>query len=413
MPEAYPVLRGEIDAAPANRDGESYYILYDRAGVAGARLLVSPMGLLIAGRLDGTASVLEIADALAGEYGEGVAYSDVETIIAALDEAYFLDNARFGDCRAQAERDFRDAPVRAAASAGSAYPDDAAALAAALDAILADAPPPEEFPGGDGSFPRGVIAPHIDYARGAAGYGQLYACLRSRPAPKTVVILGTAHTRMRERYALCEKDFATPLGVVPADRALCAAVRESLSGCGDPDCDILAHRAEHSLELQAVWLRHIYGDAVSIVPLLVASAGGYLDGERAPREALTDPAHTKMAAVLAKAVASGGVMLMASADLAHVGPRFGDEGDLTDSFLAAVEEADRAYLEAVRRDPLSGLENLAANGDGGDRFRVCGAGAVFALGMALFGAKARLLGYHQAVTPEMEQAVSFAAMVME
>ncbi len=410
MPEAYPLLRAEIDAAPANRDGEAYYILYDRAGIAGARLLVSPTGLLIAGRMDGTAGILDIADALAGEYGDAVSCRDVETIADALDEAHFLENARFLDFQAQAARDFRSEAVRAAGSAGSAYPDDPAALAAALDAILDAAPPPEESAGPPGKFPRGVVVPHIDYARGAAGYGQIYAYLRSRPAPRTVVILGTAHTPLRERYALCEKPFATPFGAVAAEKTLCGTIRSALSGLCDADRDILAHRGEHSVELQAVWLRHIYGDGVAIVPLLAASVGGYLDGTRQPREALIEPVYKKMATTLAQAVAAGDVMIMASADLAHVGPRFGDDAELTTAFLAGVEEADRQYLALVGLDPLSGLESLAEHGD---RCRVCGSACVFTLGMALFGARTRLLGYHQAVTPEMEQAVTYAAMVMD
>ncbi len=409
MPDARPLLRGEIDAAPATRDGEKYYVLYDRAGVSAARLLVSPLALLVAGRLDGEASVLEVADALAKEHG-GPACADVEAIVDALDRAHFLENARFEDYRAQAARDFRAEPLRAALSAGAAYPADRAALAAALNSMIAAAPPPEEGAGAADAFPRGVVVPHIDYDRGAAGYGQIYSYLRSRPAPKTVVVVGTAHTPIRERYALCEKDFDTPLGAVAADRDLCGKIRASLAGHGDADRDVLAHRAEHSVELQAVWLRHVYGDGVRIVPLLAASVGDFLDGTLETRAALIEPAHRKMAAILAEAVAEGGVMLMASADLAHVGPRFGGREELTDAFLADVEREDRLYLEGVGMDPLSGLERLAAHGD---RYAVCGAAPIFTVGMALFGARTRLLGYHQAVTPEMEQAVSFAGVVMD
>ncbi|MCL2001414.1 MAG: hypothetical protein FWG74_08280, partial [Planctomycetes bacterium] len=64
VPDAFPILRGEIDATPAARAGETFYILYDRGGLSPSRLLLSPLGLLIAGRLDGTASVLDISDLL-------------------------------------------------------------------------------------------------------------------------------------------------------------------------------------------------------------------------------------------------------------------------------------------------------------------------------------------------------------
>lgn len=409
MPEAYPRLRDEIDAAPAQRDGETYYILYDRAGVSGARLLVSPLGLLIAGRLDGTASILDVADALAREYGGGFPCDEIEHIVGALDDALFLDGPRFQDFQAQAARDFRDAPSRPAESAGSAYDDDPVKLAADLDRMLAEAPPPEEAAGPGGGFPRGIIVPHIDFMRGAAGYGQAYRLLKASPAPRTVVVIGTAHTALHGRYSLCEKDFDTPLGPVRVNRDLCAAVRRALGGRAGHDRDLLAHRSEHSIELQAVWLRHIYGDAVDVVPILAGSLGDFIDGDAVPGEASRDPSVAALAACLAGAVEKGGVMLMASADLAHIGPRFGDDRELTDGFLAEVEELDRDYLEALGVDADSGLESLASHRDSA---HVCGSACIYAVGLALPGARARLLGYHQAVTPEMRQAVTFAAMAL-
>lgn len=410
MPNAYPKLRGEIDAAPAQRDGETYYILYDRAGITASRLLVSPMGLLIAGRLDGLSPILEIADNMSREYGGTVACQEVERIVDALDQALFLDGSRFQDYQAQAARDFHAAAVRLPGSAGSAYDDDPVRLAAELDKMLDEAPQPEEAAGRREGFPRGVIVPHIDFMRGAAGYGQCYRHLSTLPAPRTVVVLGTAHVPLHERFSLCEKDFSTPLGTVRVDRDLAGNIRRALGQHNDPDRDLLAHRGEHSIELQAVWLRHIYGDGVTIVPLLAASVGEFLDGDREPAEASREAAFHRLSACLAEAVAGGEVMLMASADLAHVGPRFGDEQEITNHFLAEVEEADRDYLEAVAVDPVSGLESLAAHADS---HHVCGSACIFTMGLALPGAKARLLGYHQAVTPEMRQAVTFAAMAFE
>lgn len=408
MADAYPTLRGDIDAAPAERDGETFYILYDRAGVTGSRLLVSPLGLLIAGRMDGSASILEITDILSREMGEPVACGEVERVVEALDNAFFLEGARFQDYQAQAARDFRAAPVREAGSAGSAYSAGATELTAELDRMLAEAPPSEEAVVMDGKRPRGVVVPHIDFMRGGAGYGQVYGMLSRLPKPETVVVIGTAHTPLHEMYSLCEKDFATPLGVVGVDHGLCGEIRGAL-GPG-ADRDLLAHRGEHSIELQAVWLRHVYGGDVRIVPILAGSLGDYLEGDRDPEDAMREPAVRKLADCLRAATEKGGVMLMASADLSHVGPRFGDNREVTNHFLAEVEEADRDYLEAVAESPVSGLESLASHRD---RHHVCGSACIFAAGLALEDARAKLLGYHQAVTPEMRQAVTFAGMFLE
>ncbi len=410
-PDAFPLLRGEIDAAPAARDGETFYILYDRGGISPSRLLLSPLGLLIAGRLDGTASVLDISDRLSREVGgRGVTCSEVERIVSALDEALFLDGTRFQDFQAQAARDFRAAPARAAGSAGSAYSDDRETLSAELAGMLREAPPPEEAPERRTSHPRGVIAPHLDFMRGAAGYGQCYRALAGMPPPRTVVVIGTAHLPLAEPFSLCDKDFDTPLGRVGVDRELVAKLRRAVGRHADLDRDLLVHRGEHSIELQAVWLRHVYGGDVRIVPLLAGSLGEYLDGGLPLREAWENPVRRAVADCLAEAVAGGGVMILASADLAHVGPRFGDEEELTNQFLADVEETDREYLRAVAESAPAGLESLARHGD---RHNVCGASCIFSLGMILPGAGAKLLGYHQAVTPEMRQAVTYAAMIFE
>ncbi len=408
MPDAFPKLRPEIDAAPAARDGETYYILYDRAGIAGTRLLVSPLGLLIAGRLDGTASVLDISDRLSGEVGgSGIACGEVVKIIDALDDALFLDSPRFHDFQEQAARDFRAAPVRAAGSAGQAYDDDPIALGRDLDRMLDEAPPTEEAPGVWSVHPRGMIVPHLDFLRGAAGYGQAYRLLAQAPRPRTVVVAGTAHMPMRERFALCDKDFETPFGPVRTDRELIERLRRAARPHGDIDRDVLAHRGEHSIELQAVWLRRVYGEDIRIVPILAGSVSEFIDGELPPEAAADDPMLRAVSDCLAEA-ANNGVLLMASADLAHVGPRFGDEEEVTNHLLARVEEVDRDYLECVADGPLTGLASLARHGD---MYHVCGSACILAIGMALPGARAKLLGYHQAVTPEMRQAVTYAAMV--
>lgn len=408
MADAFPKLRGEIDAAPASRDGENFYILYDRAGVTASRLLVSPLGLLIAGRLDGSVSILDISDNLSREFGGGIACAEVEKIVDALDEALFLDGSRFHDYQAQAARDFRAAPVRVAGSAGSAYSDEPAALAKELDRMLAEAPPSEEAASFADAHPRGVVVPHIDYMRGGPGYGQAYRMLADAPAPRTVVVIGTAHMPLRERFSLCDKDFDTPLGRVGVDHDAADRLRRSVRHLADIDYDILAHRGEHSIELQAVWLRHVYGDRVRIVPLLASSVGEFLDGDRQPEEATREPVLRAVTECLSEIAAEGGVMLMASADLSHVGPRFGDAREVTNQFLAEVEEVDRDYLEAVADGAVDGLASLARHGD---RHHVCGSACVFTLGLALSDADVRLLGYHQAATPEMRQAVTYASMV--
>ncbi|MDR0363349.1 MAG: AmmeMemoRadiSam system protein B [Planctomycetota bacterium] len=410
MPETYPKLRNEIDAAPADGGSEPYFIVYDRSGVAPTRLFASPFALLVASRLDGNTSILEIADQLGRETGDNAfTGSEVEKIVDALDEALFIDDSRFHDFREQADRDFRSSSVRLPGSAGSAYPESGVELAEDLDQMLADAPPPEEFIDAGEAFPRAVIVPHIDFTRGAPGYGQVYKYLSTRAQPRTVIVLGTAHLPLSQRFTLCEKDFQTPLGLVRTDREACGRIRDALAGVCDPDIDVLAHRGEHSVELQAVWLRHIYGADITIVPILAGSIGEFIeDRVPDPKEAVNDGAIQALTASLGEFAQRGDVMIMASADLSHIGPRFGDEREISTAFLAEVEETDREYLSATATNPVEGLRRLAAHGD---RYHVCGSAPIFLAVRSIGKVRGKLLGYHQAPTPEMRQAVTYASMV--
>ncbi|MCX7935152.1 MAG: MEMO1 family protein, partial [Planctomycetota bacterium] len=81
----------------------------------------------------------------------------------------------------------------------------------------------------------------------------------------------------------------------------------------------------------------------------------------------------------------GRTLFIASADLAHIGRRFGDDRDIDNTFLAEAEEADRQYLAAAARgDAAAALASLQRHGD---RYHVCGSAAIFVLNAVLAGAR--------------------------
>ena len=464
-----PRLRPEIDAAPYRHEGRDYYILHDASSLVPGHLVASPLAIWLVARLDGNASLLELHDRLQAEAGEDApALHEMESIVRALEEACFLEGPRFDDWREQAARDFAARPERAATSAGLAYPDDPAVLAQSLDAWMSEAPPdeiPESVPAnrsGDAApsqptrqaaasparqphasphgnqdsqnsqdsraahpfrapdslreAPVAAVAPHIDYARGHAAYGQLYRELAKRRAPETVVALGVAHGALRGAVSVCPKDFALPGGVMKLDRERTEALaaRGRLNG-HDWLREAYAHHAEHSIELQAAWLRHIWPDT-RLVPVLVSAPDEAGDAPSPTKGAEWDYAREReiFASILAEWLADPGkAMLLASVDLAHVGPGFGDTRPISEPFLEEVEEADRRFLAAIAAGGGQAAGRDIARG--GNPFRLCGLGALDmlarALSLAVPEAAGRVLGYHQAATPELGQAVTFAAMV--
>lgn len=416
MSYATPALRPEIDAVPTRQQGEPVFVLYDRSGLSKAQLAVSPPVMFIISQLDGTTSILEIQDRYEKESGGDVLPSEViEEVIQHLDDALFLHGERFEHYYTGLQAEFFASPLRPAISAGSAYSEDPNVLATELDEMMASAPPVEEHPppGKTSTPPRGAIAPHIDYVRGAAGYGQLYRELASRKAPDVVIVIGTAHQPIRRRFAICPKGYATPLGEVPLARDLQEEIVRRTASIADFTEDAFAHRGEHSVELQAVWLRHIWGDRVPMLPVLAGSLEEFIEGNSSPSLIGQDPEIVTFTQTLRELLSEWRIspLILASADLAHVGPRFGDEREISEWFLEETEESDRTYLSWVGRgEAEKALEYLHSHKN---RYHVCGAACIYALGTILPGVQGRLLGYHQAATPEMQQAVSYTAMIFD
>ena len=104
----------------------------------------------------------------------------------------------------------------------------------------------------------------------------------------------------------------------------------------------------------------------------------------------------------------GDTLLIAGADLSHVGVQFGDRLRLDEQLLGLVEERDRrtlAHLQASR--PEGFIREVAKDGN---PTRVCSAGCMFVVATVLKDAKPAMLGYHQAVNEDAQVCVTCTAM---
>jgi AmmeMemoRadiSam system protein B len=411
MTEAIPLIRPEIDAFPTRDGDELFYVLYDRSGTSEAQLAVSPLALFVVSKMDGIRSILDLRTLVEKDVGSEIACEEISSIIRALDEALFLAGGRFEEYVSRLRREFLAHPVRESRSAGSAYCDDPSELARQLAGMMQSAPPPEENPPAtDGAPPRGIIIPHIDYLRGAPGYGQAYRYLQACRPPEVVVVLGLCHQPMKNRFAVLDKDFAVPGATVRLAREETADLLSFCASVADFREDAFLHHGEHSVELQAVWLNHIWGDKTCIIPVLAGSVRDFLEKDSASPNAAADPQIDIFNQALHRLSSRKETLFLASADLAHVGPRFGDEKPVDEQLLETVEEADRHYLASVASgDAAVALESLRRHED---RYRVCSISAIHALNLALPGARGHLLGYYQAANPEMLEVVTYAAMVI-
>ncbi len=405
MTDETPRLR-PVEAFPVEEDGRPMIALRDPAGYTASILLLPPPVVEIVSMLDGRHSLLDIQAELTRRHGEIVPRADIERVVATLDEHGFMDSVRFAAVRAETDGRFLAAPTRPAAHAGGAYPADPEELRRMIGAFFEPPAGPGALDGSAGGAPvRGLIAPHIDFHRGGPAYAWAYRELAGTDAD-LFVVLGTCHAGMPEPFALTAKDYETPLGPARVDRDLVQA----LAARAGVDCFAAeaAHRSEHSIEFQAVFLSYLFTGRrdFAVVPVLASFVHEALARGGRPED---DPRVSRFLDALAETVAASGrrAVLIAGADLAHVGPRFGDPAPVSPADLARIEREDRAMLAAVTDgDADAFFASVAADGD---RRRICGLSPIYALLRLLGGGAGDLRHYGR--WPDPGGVVTFASVV--
>ncbi len=358
--------------------------------------------------LDGVRTPAQVAAAATRASGHRVGAALVEQLVAELDGAAMLETPRFHALRQQVVSAFAGAAVRPAAHAGGAYHDDPAKLVRFIeDECLARAP---AAPAPRGRMV-GLCSPHMDLWRAAVGYGHAYRALRDGLDERvdTFILLGTSHAPMRRPFAVCAKAFDTPLGALQPDgealAELGAATRFDLRE------DEYLHRGEHSLEFQAVFLRHVLGDgpralAARIVPVLCGLGAAQAARRDPSRDAEAESFITALRALVERR--AGRVLLVAGADLAHVGPRFGDPRPLDERERERLGARDHEFIDlALGRDAPGFFDQVAADLDAR---RVCGLAPIYTMLRALPQGRGEALHYDQCVDPEEGSIVSHASL---
>lgn len=392
----YPCLR-PVEAIPDARNER--LILRDPTQLATGMLVVGEAELVLLSLLDGQSTRRQVQGEYARRCGQLLPAAHLDALLEQLAGAGFLAGPRFESYYEARVTEYRAAPYRPLRDPDS-YGAPARSLARYLDRALDEAA--EALAPPDGRL-AGLVAPHLDFPRGRPCYGAPYRHLRGGGTPRRAVVLGTNHFGRSSSVVATEKDFQTPWGVVPTDREFLARLQEDCGGNLMPY--ELDHLHEHSIELQAIWLHHLLGDGVRIVPFLCPDPSG-------PSGTAPGDPHgvdlRRFALALGRLVRedSEPTLLLASADLSHVGA--GEEQPLDRAVLRAVRAADEAALVFVdRNDPEALREHMAGTRN---PTRWCSIGCLYAMMVALGpDARAHRLRYHQAVTQEIENCVTCAA----
>jgi len=365
-PEPLPKLRA-VDARPVVQGGRPFILLRDPLQLADKTVVVPQQLAPVLALCDGTRDSGGLSAALAIRFGLRVAPGLMEQLLAAFDEALLLENDRSAQARERALAEYRQAPFRAPILAGRSYPADVGELRDLLQGYLDAVDDAGTGPSGG----RGLICPHIDYARG----GPVYAAVWKRAtemvkAADLVVLLGTDHFGDGQ-LTLTRQHYGTPFGVLPTAQEVVETLAGGL-GAEMAFADELYHRNEHSIELAAVWLQHIReGQPCELVPILCGSFTRFVRGEVGPEH---DPAINALLDALGQATAGRRVLVVVAGDLSHVGPAFGGQ-PLGLVERARLQAADDELIERICAGDAEGF--FAAIKRDGDRRNVCGVPPIY------------------------------------
>ena len=104
---------------------------------------------------------------------------------------------------------------------------------------------------------------------GWESYRAAYNLLSPAYADRTFVILGTSHYGEPDRFGLTRKPFVTPYGTAQTDTKLVDELERRAPGA--VKMEDYCHSFEHSIEFQVVFLQHMLGPDIRIVPILCGS----------------------------------------------------------------------------------------------------------------------------------------------
>jgi AmmeMemoRadiSam system protein B len=386
MAAPLPRLRATLDIMPSPLPEKPGLLIRDPFRYSDVTLVVPPLLARCLGCFDGAHDQADLRAELSRLTGE-VAVSDIaKQLVRALRDAGFLDDQRFAALRDARERAFAAGDERAAAHAGTGYPDEAAALRARLAGYYGT---------GAAASPAsvGIAAPHVSPEGGYTSYAAAYGALPADAGDRLFVVLGTSHYGEPDRFGLTRKAYATPFGAAPTARAVVDRLAAEA-----PDAVMMedyCHAVEHSIEFQVVFLQHRFGPRVRIVPIL---CGAFLEGPRSGRPPETSDRVARFIGALGELAAREGrrLMFVLGVDFAHVGRRYGDARPARAhaGHLAVVSERDRERVTRIAAGDAVGFwQRVVERGD--DDLKWCGSSPLYTFLRAVPAARGRSLHYEQ------------------
>ncbi len=400
----YPRVRA-VEAFPIEDNGERKICLRDPQHIAESALLLPQAAVYIVSLFDGTRTLEEIQQECTRQFQQVLPMSQLEELVLKLDGENYLHSLTFDAAVNQLKTEYQAAPHRPAFHAGQAYEGDPEKLRALLNELQNQARTEQQS--NIQSKPlTALVSPHIDMHRGGPCFAYAYNEAAAAPAADLYIVFGTGHQSREGLFIATKKGYDTPLGLMPTDHDFVKTFNDKAPY--DVYNEELLHRDEHSVEFQAVWLRHILdgGDA-KMVPILTGSLHHYVREGVSPRD---DALVAETLDLLRDMIENypGNVCVIAGADMSHVGKRFGQPDGIPERELERVKQEDQELVDAMEACDAEAFYWSIANKK--DRNNVCGLSPIYMMLDVTRPKHGRLLHYDRAIEQDTESVVTFASL---
>ena len=227
--------------------------------------------------------------------------------------------------------------VRRPVVASQFYEGDAEALKVQITDCFLHKLGPQKLPEiNKHAYPRdivGLICPHAGYIYSGPVAASAFYELAQDGKPDTIVLLGPNHTGFGSGLSIMrEGTWRTPLGDVKVDTELADAILHETHLL---DVDEIAHRYEHSIEVQLPFLQFLYGGDFKIVPIcfLMQDFQSAVEVGRALTEALE----------------ASNTLVIASSDMTHYEPAKAAAAKDQTALKAVIALDSKGFYETVEK----------------------------------------------------------------
>ncbi len=402
MSQPLPRLRMNLDFMPSPMEDRPGLLIRDSFGYSDAVLIVPPPLVGALEYFDGEHTSLDLKEMLVRLTGELDVSPIQDQLTEALSGAGFLHDDTYEALREHAEKDFAEAAVREASHSGTAYPEDREQLRSTLNEYMQS---PQAGP--EGSDLIAIAAPHVSPFGGWESYREAYSALGGAHRDRIFVILGTSHYGEPDTYGLTRKPYATPYGTVRPELGLINELASEPAVKMEDYC----HAIEHSIEFQILFLQHLYGPDVRVLPILIGSYGRSIYQGGKPED--NDDVNRFLGKLGEIGAREGNkLMWVLGIDMAHMGARYGDEfeAEAGSGRMRDVEARDLARIERVNASDAQGFWELVKENQ--DDLKWCGSAPLYTFLKAMPNAKGTLRRYDQWNIDE-RSVVSFGAMTFK